>query len=51
MNLDELRAVQNGERATDSLQALRDSFYVDVADYVESLREERASHAESAADP
>ena len=32
MNLDELRAVQNGERATDSLQALRDSPYVDLED-------------------
>jgi len=51
MNLDELRSVQNRERATDSLQELRDSFYGDVAEYVEGLREERDRHAEAAEDP
>ncbi len=51
MNLDELRSVQNRERATDSLQELRDSFYGDVAAYVEGLREERDGRAAAADDP
>lgn len=51
MNLDELRAVQAGERSTDSLQSLRDSFYQDVAEYINGLREERARAAERADDP
>jgi DNA replication factor GINS len=51
MDLDELRTVQAGERSTDSLQALRDSFYRDVAEYINGLREERARAAERADDP
>jgi len=51
MDLDELRAVQASERNTDSLQSLRDSFYRDVAEYVNGLREERARAAERADDP
>jgi DNA replication factor GINS len=51
VNLDELRAVQAGERNTDSLQSLRDSFYRDVAEYINGLREERARAAERADDP
>jgi DNA replication factor GINS len=51
MDLDELRAVQAGERSTDSLQSLRDSFYRDVAEYIDGLREERARAAERADDP
>ena len=51
MNLEELRAVQRGERETDSLQPLRDSFYRDVAEYMNGLREERARAAERADDP
>jgi DNA replication factor GINS len=51
MNLDELRAVQNKERQKDSLQHLRESFYADVADYVEELRAERDAAAEAAEDP
>ena len=41
MDLEELRAVQTRERATDGLQELRDSFYADVATYIQELREER----------
>jgi DNA replication factor GINS len=51
MDLDELRAVQAGERKTDSLQSLRDSFYRDVAEYINGLHEERARAAERADDP
>jgi DNA replication factor GINS len=51
MDLDELRAVQTSERRTDSLQSLRDSFYQDVAEYINELREERARAAERADDP
>jgi len=51
MNLDELRAVQNKERQKDSLQHLRESFYADVAEYVERLREERDAAADAAEDP
>jgi DNA replication factor GINS len=51
MDLEELRTVQTRERATEGLQELRDSFYADVARYIESLREERRRAAEEAADP
>jgi DNA replication factor GINS len=51
MDLEELRAVQRGERKTDSLQPLRDSFYRDVAEYINGLREERTRAAERADDP
>jgi DNA replication factor GINS len=51
MDLDELRGVQAGERSTDSLQALRDTFYREVAEYIDGLREERARAAERADDP
>ncbi|MFB6229275.1 MAG: hypothetical protein ABEH88_12125 [Halobacteriales archaeon] len=51
MDLNELRAVQAGERSTDSLQSLRDSFYRDVAEYINGLRDERARAAERADDP
>lgn len=50
MDLSELRRVQRQERSTDSLQELRESFYEDVADYIESLREERAQAARDATD-
>lgn len=46
MDLDELRSVQATERAQDSLQHLRDSFYDDVADY---LRERIAARDRRAA--
>ncbi|MFB6095130.1 MAG: hypothetical protein ABEJ71_01595 [Halodesulfurarchaeum sp.] len=51
MDLEELRAVQNRERETDGLQELRDSFYEDVAAYLQSLREERREIAAEADDP
>ncbi|MFC7165480.1 hypothetical protein [Halospeciosus flavus] len=51
MDLEELRAAQTRERASDGLQDLRDSFYEEVAEYIESLRERRDAAAEEAADP
>lgn len=51
MNLQELRSVQTGERATDTLQHLRETFYEDVGEYIEGLREERADAAARAEDP
>lgn len=51
MDIDELRAVQNRERATDSLQELRESFYEDVASYVGDLKERRERAAAEADDP
>ncbi|AOW79760.1 hypothetical protein HTSR_0565 [Halodesulfurarchaeum formicicum] len=51
MDLSELHRVQRQERATDSLQELRESFYADVAAYLESLREKRADAAAEAVDP
>lgn len=51
MNLDDLRAVQVDERGSASLQPLRDSFYRDVAGYIEELRAERERAAAAADDP
>lgn len=51
MDLEELRAVQTRERATDGLQELRESFYADVATYIQELREERDREAAEADDP
>jgi DNA replication factor GINS len=51
MDLSELHRVQRQERSTDSLQELRESFYADVAEYIESLREERSAAAAEAEDP
>ncbi len=51
MNLDELRAVRRKERQKDSLQHLRDTFYADVADYIQTLKAERREAAQSADDP
>jgi len=51
MDLDELRAVQTRERATDGLQELRDSFYADVATYIQDLRDQRDRAAADAEDP
>lgn len=51
VDLEELRTVQTRERATDGLQELRDSFYADVAEYIESLRAERNEAAAQADDP
>lgn len=46
MDLDELQSVQNRERQTDSLQSLRSSFYEEVGEYVQHLREEREQVAD-----
>ncbi|MFB6173518.1 MAG: hypothetical protein ABEI39_02655 [Halobacteriales archaeon] len=51
MNLEDLRDVQDRERRSDSLGSLRDSFYRDVAEYIEELRAERERAAERAEDP
>ena len=51
MNLEDLRAAQSRERATDGLQDLRESFYGDVAEYLESLKERREDAASAATDP
>ena len=51
MNLDELRSVQSKERQKDSLQQLRDSFYQDVAAYIQDLRAERDRRAERVDNP
>lgn len=51
MDLNELRAAQTRERASDGLQDLRDSFYEEVAEYIESLRERRDAAADEADDP
>ena len=51
MNLDELRSAQAKERRKDSLQHLRDSFYDDVAAYVEDLRAARDRRADQVAKP
>lgn len=51
MDIDELRTVQTKERQKDSLQHLRDSFYEDVAAYIEELKERRQEAADAASDP
>ncbi|SDX84062.1 DNA replication complex subunit Gins51 [Halobellus clavatus] len=51
MDLDELRSVQRTERQKDSLQHLRDSFYADVAAYIEERKAERKRAAADADDP
>jgi DNA replication factor GINS len=51
MNLDELRTVRRTERQKDTLQHLRDSFYRDVAEYIEDLKDQRTRAAEAADDP
>jgi DNA replication factor GINS len=51
MNLEDLRSAQTRERATDGLQDLRDSFYADVAEFIEDLKDRREKAAEAADDP
>ncbi|USZ67754.1 hypothetical protein NGM10_13585 [Halorussus salilacus] len=48
MNLDELRTVQSKERSKDSLQHLRESFYAEVGEYIEDLKDQRERAAERA---
>jgi DNA replication factor GINS len=51
VNLEDLRERRRREREQDSLQALPESFYADVADYVAELKAAREQAAEAAADP
>lgn len=51
MDIEELRAVQSRERASSDLQELRDSFYADVAEYLDGLRSERDRIARECEDP
>ena len=51
MKLDELRTVQSKERRKDSLQQLRDSFYQDVAAYIQDLKASRDRRATQVEDP
>ena len=51
MNLDELQSVRDRERQSDSLQQLRDSFYGDVAAYIQDLKASRDRRAEQVDDP
>ncbi|MEA1931878.1 MAG: hypothetical protein U9O06_10055 [Euryarchaeota archaeon] len=51
MKLDELRTVQSKERRKDSLQQLRDSFYEDVAAYLQDLKASRDRRAKQVENP
>jgi DNA replication factor GINS len=51
MKLDELRTVQSKERRKDSLQQLRDSFYEDVAAFIQDLKASRDRRADQVSDP
>jgi len=51
MNIDELRSAQSKERQKSDLQQLRESFYGDVAEYVQELEGERERAADAAEDP
>jgi DNA replication factor GINS len=51
MDLDELRSVQRTERERSQLQHLRDSFYRDVADYIEERKETYRREMAAADDP
>ncbi|UIO98659.1 hypothetical protein Hbl1158_08830 [Halobaculum sp. CBA1158] len=51
MDLDELRSVQSKERRKDSLQHLRDSFYEDVAAYLDERKRRRDERAASVDKP
>ncbi|WP_440989746.1 hypothetical protein [Haloarchaeobius baliensis] len=51
MNLDELRSALDTERQKGGLQGLRDSFYQEVAEFVEELKAEREQLAEQSDDP
>ncbi|MFB6361178.1 MAG: hypothetical protein ABEH59_07625 [Halobacteriales archaeon] len=51
MNLEDLRSAQVDERGTDSLQALRPTFYEEAAAYLAELRERRNDLAARLDDP
>lgn len=51
MNLQELRRIREKERSTDSLQDLREDFYVEVSEYLETLTTRRNQAAGEVDDP
>jgi DNA replication factor GINS len=51
MNLEELRSVQRTERESSQLQHLRDSFYRDVAEYIEERKATYRREMQAADDP
>jgi DNA replication factor GINS len=51
VNLEELRSVQRAERESSQLQHLRDSFYRDVAAFVEGRKEDYRQRMAEAEDP
>jgi DNA replication factor GINS len=51
VNLEELRSVRRTERESSQLQHLRDSFYRDVADFIESRKDEYRRRMAAAEDP
>lgn len=51
MDIEELHAVKSRERSSGDLQELRDSFYADVAAFIEDLRAERDRLAAERDDP
>lgn len=51
MDLHELRRIREHERETDSLQSLREDFYVEVAGYLDELTDRRDRIAEQTSDP
>lgn len=51
MNLDELRAVRDEERASGELQPLRPSFYAEAREFITEIKTERDEQFETAEDP
>jgi DNA replication factor GINS len=51
MNLGDLQSTRSKERQKDSLQHLREDFYIDVGAFIAELRTERERAAEAADDP
>lgn len=51
MNLDELRAVRDDERATGELQPLRPSFYAEAREFIAEIESERNEQVDAVADP
>lgn len=51
MNLDELRAVRDEERASGELQALRPSFYAEAREFIAEIEDERDRQFEESDEP
>lgn len=51
MDLDRLASIHNREKNLDQPQQLEDSFYVEAAEFIQSLREQRDEVAASVSDP